>query len=165
MKVSEYAMVIKGDCGAVLADARIQMPDGMQKRIGRITEKDYVLSAHDTKSRVESVCKCQGAKIYAIEASNGQCLKLTAEQCVLTKQGWKRARTLMPGNEIMGYDYQSGRAYFELVSVEPVLMKDIGAYTIALKEKTFIANGFICSDYDMQYGKRKIRRRNENVCK
>ena len=89
---------------------------------------------------------------YIIETANGKTLKATAQQSILTGTGWKRIKNLQVGDRMMCYDFFQGRRYQKLTSIEKVVGEDIFVYNISLGDRTVVANGFICSDYDMQQG-------------
>lgn len=153
MVYPEEVGLVERVSGAVLQGTRIQMANGRQKDIAKITERDCIRTAHDTKVRVQFVKRYKQSCIYRIKISKERYLNTTAEQFLLTKNGWKRARMLIPGDEVMYYDLQLGRVFCALTSIEHFFMDEGWMYTIGLKQKAFIANGFICSDYDMQHGK------------
>lgn len=144
-------MLQNSRCGAVLADTKILLANGEEKGIEKITKSDYLLTAHESRMKVDSIfCRRENA-FYSVQAGNGKRIQATAQQCLLTKLGWKRVRNLTHEDEVMCFDLQMGRAYYPVLSIEKQMMDDEWGYAVGIGDKTFIANGFICSDYDMQH--------------
>ena len=101
---------------------------------------------------IKNIWKREENTYYIVRTVNGNEIKTTAQQSFLTGTGWKRAKNLKLGDRLLCYDFFIGRQYQELLSVEKVEAEEQIVYSISLGKRTLIANGFVCSDYDMQQG-------------
>lgn len=141
------------DCGAFLEDTWMESDENIRFKIASISKKEYLLTSECSRFLTKNIWKRRTNHYYKITAANGKCLKATGMQSILTDTGWKRIKNLRVGDELMCYDFFEGRQFYKLVSLEEVEGEELFVYNISLGDRTLIANGFICSDYDMQQKK------------
>ena len=140
------------NCGAFLGDTKMEYIDNRRSAISELTERDALITSEEVNFLVKALWERKENIYYIIRTARGNELKATAQQSLLTGTGWKRMKNLQVGDRMMCYDFFEGRQYQELVSIEKVVGDDLFVYNISLGDRTIVANGFICSDYDMQQG-------------
>jgi len=153
MKKIEPKLLEDSICGAFLPDTEMESMHNKKKTISELTGKDYLLTSEECHFFPKDIWKRKENTYYVITAKNGKTLKLTARQSILTKNGWKRAKNLEIGDQIMCYDFFDGRQFYALTAKEKIVGEELMVYSISLGDRTIIANGFICCDYDMQQGR------------
>lgn len=152
VKRSRYKDLDNSSCGAFLENTQMESMDNNRIAISKLTKRDALVSSEEFHFLVKNVWRRKENTYYIIKAANGKELKATAQQSLLTGTGWKRVKNLQVGDDMMCYDFFLGRQYYALTSIEKVVAEDIFVYSISMGDRTMIANGFICSDYDMQQG-------------
>lgn len=148
----EYHHLENSDCGAFLGDTQMEYIDNRRNAISQLTGKESLMTSEEVHFLVKALWRRKETVYYIIKTENGKELKATGQQSILTGNGWKRIKNLQTGDQMMCYDFFQGRQYQKLTSIEKVVGEDIFVYNISLGDRTIVANGFICSDYDMQQG-------------
>ena len=139
-------------CGAFLAGTQLESVDNEKVEVSVATKKHSLITSGECHFLIKNIWKREEDTYYIVRTVNGNEIKITAQQSLLTGTGWKRAKNLKPGDRLLCYDFFIGRHYQELLSVEKVVAEEQIVYSVSLGNRTLIANGFVCSDYDMQQG-------------
>lgn len=153
LQTRKQRVLENSNCGAFLEGTQMESISNERIHIEKLTKRDYLLTSEGFHFLAKAIWKRKETCYYIIEAANGKSVKLTGQQFVLTDTGWKRVKNLRQGNHVMCYDFFEGRQYYELTSMEKEEEEEFYVYSVSLGDRTVVANGFVCSDYDMQKGK------------
>lgn len=148
----EPKLLENSNCGAFLAGTGLQSVDNEKVEISEATKRDYLITSDECHFLIKNIWRRKASIYYIIVAANGNTLKVTGQQSILTGTGWKRAKNLCVGDMLLCYDFFEGRQYVALLSIEKVVAGEQIVYSVSMGSRTLIANGFVCSDYDMQQG-------------
>ena len=134
-----------------LADTWIRMADGSEKQITEVKIGDRIFTLGgqiqevgcDTKQMVESY--------YLLRTESGHEIKITGNHPILTKDGWKIVKELSLGDSVMYMPRGKITGVFEGVTAHHKIIENVPVFNLICEEKPLIANGFVCSDFHMQY--------------
>lgn len=139
-------------CGAFLAGTQLESVENRKIEVSIATKKNSLITSEECRFLIKNIWKRKENTYYIVKTVNGNELRVTAQQSLFTGTGWKRVKNLKLGDRLLCYDFFIGRQYQELLSIEKVVAEEQIVYSVSMGNRTLVANGFVCSDYDMQQG-------------
>lgn len=149
---TKYTLKTQTPCTCCFSDdTLILMADGTTKRIDEIKIGDWIMSLDGDTQEVECDTDNTVDTYFILKTAKGHEIKITGDHPVLTEQGWKQVKALVIGDKIKRAGCSEKEDEFEeIISIE-VKNEERIMYNLICDEKPIIANGFVCSDFHMQY--------------
>lgn len=151
--------------GCVGKDTCVEKNDGSICKISELHSGDAIKTGKAGKEGiVRDILKGYEEEIFRLETEDGRVLFLTKEHPIYCKNGWKPLCNLEIEDEL--YEVASA-SFVKLRYIYPVKYEDM-VYNLHLEYQTdhgddmgFVAEGFLCGDYEMQNGIYKDRQNKE----
>ena len=133
------------------ADTLILMADMSQKRVDQIRTGEMIMSIDEEVQEVGCDVENTTDTYAIIKTANEHEITITGDHPVFTEDGWKQVKHLVVGDKLKrAYLLENGAEFEEITSIEWKEEKQT-VYNLICEDKPMIANGFICSDFHMQY--------------
>lgn len=133
------------------ADTLILMGDGSHKRIEEIKTGDYILSINEEPQEVGCDTENEVETYFILKTEKERELIITGDHPVFTTKGWQQVKKLVTGDQLRyAYSTETAEEFEEIISIQ-VKNEKRKMYNLICDDMPLIANGFICSDFHMQY--------------
>lgn len=132
-------------------DTCILMADGSTKYIDEVKIGEWVAS---TEGKVEEVCcdvENEVEEVYLLKTKQGHEIMITGDHPMMTDGDWKQVKELAIGNRLMRLETLGGESAYEELAIIEVIKEKRKMYNLICEDCAIIANGFVCSDFHMQY--------------
>lgn len=151
----------RGIC-CFLADTFIRMGDGSEKKITDVRIGDLICTIDGDVQEVGCDTELTVDSYYIVETENRHEIKITGNHPMLTEDGWKKVEVLLVGDKVVYISKGSNEIIFEKVKLIQMKEEKTTVYNLICEEKPLIVNGFVCSDFHMQYKMELIAQLNDS---
>lgn len=132
-------------------DTLILMADCSTKRIDEIKIGEWIMSENGDTQQVGCDAQNNVDTYFILKTVEEHEITITGDHPVLTEQGWKQVKALVTGDKIKRAYISAQEEEFEEITSIEVKNEDRIMYNLICEDKPIIANGFVCSDFHMQY--------------
>ena len=140
-------IIIKWGC--LDENTLIGMADGREVAIKFIRIGDYVVSPDGEPIRVLNIWSGRENESYWLRTEFGDEIRASVTHPFLTRDGWKMAKDLRPGDMVKMGGYYKEAGFAKLMQVEKK-EEVIRVCNLSLQRNVMIANGFVCGDIELQ---------------
>lgn len=127
------------------------MADGRQKRVDEVKIGEWVASID---GKTEEVC-CdvdnEVEEYFLLKTKEGHQIEITGDHPMMTPDGWKTVKELVVGDRLMRLESLEGEVTFDELTALTLIKEQRKMYNLICEDCAIIANGFVCSDFHMQY--------------
>ena len=127
------------------------MADGSLKRVNDVKNGEWVASID---GKTEEVCCDVDNEVedyFVLQTKAGHQIEITGEHPMMTPDGWKTVKELSVGDSVMRMEVLGGTSTFDEITVLTIVKERRKMYNLICEDCAIIANGFVCSDFHMQY--------------
>lgn len=133
------------------SDTLILMADGSTKRINEIKIGDQIMSINEESQEVGCDTENMVEAYFILKTEKEHEITITGDHPVFTDNGWKQVKKLVAGDKLKrGYFTKDETEFEEITSIQVKNEQRI-MYNLICDDNPIIANGFVCSDFHMQY--------------